>query len=295
MTLDDRDRVFPEARAVLAALLGGLDAAAPRLITDVYVTGSIALGDGKPGQSDLDVVLVRDASADNTATMAALGPVMTSLRKTHPRPMVDGIVLSHADLAAGPDELVGPRPFLIDGKVNLGEQSSSRNPVTWQTLAQCGITWRGTPLADIALWQDPDALDAWVRRNLLSYWRPWRASSDRLFSRMGVVSLHPWFSEWGVLGVTRLHYTLATGRITSKHASGTYALETFPDRWHRILREAMRYRERRREGAMYRGNPLARRRDARGYVAMVIADALGTGHPQPPHLRPSEPRSRSAR
>lgn len=44
---------------------------------------------------------------------------------------------------------------------------------------------------------------------------------------------------WGVLGVTRLHYTLATGMVTSKAGAGAYALETFPERWHRILREAV--------------------------------------------------------
>jgi hypothetical protein len=266
--------VFPEARAVLNALLGALDASAPGLITDLYVTGSIALGDGRPGQSDLDVVLVRDEAADNAATLAALLPAMQMLVTSHRKPIVDGLVVSRADLAAGPEGIVGPRPYLIDGKASLGEESSGRNPVTWQTLAQCGIAWRGTPLAELPLRQDDAALKAWVRGNLESYWRPWRASSDRLFSRMGVVSLHPWFSEWGVLGVTRLHYTLATGRITSKYGAGCYALETFPARWHRIVHEALHYRERKREGAMYRGNILARRRDARNYVAMVIEDAL---------------------
>jgi hypothetical protein len=269
-------RVFPKARAVLDALLRNLDDAAPGLIRDVYITGSIALGDGRPGQSDLDVVLVRDGGADNAATMAALEPTPGALRQTHPRPMIDGLVLSRADLAAGPGDMTGPRPFLIDGVARLGDESSGRNPVTWRTLEQCGITWRGTPAGELDLARDPAALLAWVRGNLESYWRPWRASSDRLLSRMGVVSLHPWFSEWGVLGATRLHYTLATGDITSKDGAGAYALETFPDRWHRILHEALRYRERRREGARYRARPLARRRDARDYVAMVIADALGT-------------------
>lgn len=259
---------------MLDALLGALDEASPGLIRDAYITGSIALGDGRPGQSDIDVVLVRAAGADNAATMAALEPAMQILRKTYPRPMVDGIVLSRADLAAGPDALDGPRPVIFDGGVSLETGGSARNPVTWRTLDQCGITWRGTPIDEIALWRDPAALDAWVRGNLGSYWRPWWASSHRLLSRMGMRSLHPWFPEWGVLGVTRLHYTLATGDITSKYDAGTYALETFPDRWHRILREALRYRERRREGAMYRKNPLARRRDARDYVAMAIDDAL---------------------
>ena len=276
----ERERIFPEARAVLDALLGALDASSPGLITDAYITGSIALGDGRPGQSDLDVVLVRDETADNAATMAALLPAMQALRGSHPKPMVDGLVLSRSDLAAGPARLIGPRPYLIDGKANLGEESSSRNPVTWRTLAQCGITWRGMPLPELPLWQDDAALRSWVRGNLESYWRPWHASSDRPLSRMGIVSLHPWFSEWGVLGVTRLHYTLATGMITSKYGAGCYALERFPARWHRILHEALRYRERRRDGAMYRGNVLARRRDAREYVAMVIDDAQkGRSHP----------------
>jgi hypothetical protein len=49
----------------------------------------------------------------------------------------------------------------------------------------------------------------------------------------------------------------------------------FPERWHRIVREAMRIRGRRTAGAMYRGNPLGRRRDAGAYVAMAIEDKLG--------------------
>ena len=43
---------------MLDALLGALDEASPGLIRDAYITGSIPLGDGRPGQSDIDVVLV---------------------------------------------------------------------------------------------------------------------------------------------------------------------------------------------------------------------------------------------
>jgi len=44
------------------------------------------------------------------------------------------------------------------------------------------------------------------------------------------------------LGVCRLHYTLATGEIASKEQAGCYGLQTFPDRWHRALNEALRIR-----------------------------------------------------
>src|SRR5690606_32708538 len=67
-------RVFPEARAVLDRLLGDLDARSPGVITEVHLFGSIALGDGRPGQSDIDLVLMRADGIDNAETMAALDP-----------------------------------------------------------------------------------------------------------------------------------------------------------------------------------------------------------------------------
>ena len=51
-----------------------------------------------------------------------------------------------------------------------------------------------------------------------------------------------WAVVWGVLGVSRLHCTLATGGIVSKYAAGLYARETFPTRWHRIVYESLRIR-----------------------------------------------------
>jgi hypothetical protein len=265
-------RVFPEATAVLELLLDGLDASAPGLITGCHIVGSIALGDGRPGQSDLDLVLVRNATADNATTMAVLKPVLAELRRERPMPSLDGMVLTDADLAAGPDAITGDRPIIFENEARLGTDASGRNPVTWQTLRQCGIAWRGRLDRD-ALWHDPARLDGWTRGNLERYWRPWLAKSNRLASRSGVVSLGEWATEWGVLGVTRLHYTLATGDITSKHGAGLYALETFPERWHPIIEEALRIRERRDGHARYR-NLFRRRHEMRNYVAMVIDDAL---------------------
>jgi hypothetical protein len=75
-----------------------------------------------------------------------------------------------------------------------------------------------------------------------------------------------------VLGVCRLHYTLATGRITSKEGAGVYALATFPPRWQRIIHECLRIR-RGTQGRSVYGTPLARRHDALDFMAMAIAEA----------------------
>jgi Domain of unknown function (DUF4111) len=81
---------------------------------------------------------------------------------------------------------------------------------------------------------------------------------------------------WGVLGVSRLHYTLATGAITSKDGAGCYARRTFDERWWRIIDECLRIRRGGHERALYR-NPLTRRRDALDYVAMAIDAAHRVG------------------
>lgn len=91
-------------------------------------------------------------------------------------------------------------------------------------------------------------------------------------TQSGLASLGAMWTEWGVLGVTRLHYTLTTGQVTSKHGAGVYAMETFPSQWHRIIREALRIRERRSGASLYR-NQLHRRRDTRDFVSMIIDSA----------------------
>lgn len=271
-------RVFAAARDVLDYLLVGIDSHASGLIVGAHITGSIALGDERPGQSDIDVVLVRDTAADNSSTMAALEPALDDLRRTHPQPMVDGLVLDMHDLENGPDHMEVERPIIFANAPWLGPDGSGRNPVTWQTLRQCGVAFRGLPLDHGSLWHDPARLDTWTRQNLESYWRPWLVRGERLAAHPELESLIDEATEWGVLGVTRLHYTLATGRVTSKHGAGEYALNAFEKRWHPIVEEAIRIREARTSPSPIPA-PQARIREIHAYMTMVIDTALEL----PPH------------
>jgi len=69
----------------------------------------------------------------------------------------------------------------------------------------------------------------------------------------------------------RLHYTLATGDLTSKHGAGVYALEAFPE-WRRLVDECLRIRRGGGTRSRYRTR-MGRRRDWPAFVDMVIADA----------------------
>jgi hypothetical protein len=76
-----------------------------------------------------------------------------------------------------------------------------------------------------------------------AYWGRLLDGVARVRSPWGLAALTPYGVVWIVTGVSRLHYTLATGEITSKDGAGRHALATFPERWHRIVREALRIRK----------------------------------------------------
>jgi hypothetical protein len=154
----------------------------------------------------------------------------------------------------------------------------------------------GPASADVAIWADPEALAAWTLGNLDGYWRRLLDRASRLPGRWGLATLTPYATVWVVTGVSRLHYTLATGEITSKEGAGRYALASFPQRWHHLAREALRIRRADQAGpgvasavtaqvreslrlragdggrSLY-ATPLARRREVLAFGDMVISDA----------------------
>ncbi len=252
-------------QAVVDDYLSAVDRAVPGLVEGFYLVGSVALGDFRPHASDVDFVAVT-ASPPSEPDLVALRRAHRSLAR---RPFLDGAYVTWQDLGAEP-ALAAPGAGVHEGR--LHRRDGGCDPVTWHTLADHGVPVRGPEPAALRVWTSRVALSAWTRRNLDDYWRVWLRRSSRLLSRPGLACVHPWGPAWGVLGVSRLHYTLATGGITSKYGAGLYARETFDPRWSRIVDECLRLR--RGDGGRpgYR-SPFARRRAALAFVAMVIEDA----------------------
>ena len=111
--------------------------------------------------------------------------------------------------------------------------------MTWATLRDIAVPVFGT-LDREALWHDPARLASWTRENVEAYWVPWLGRASKLWTPAGLAMLGRALPMWGVLGISRLHYTLATGHIASKSAAGEHAKTAFDPRWHRILDEASR-------------------------------------------------------
>jgi predicted nucleotidyltransferase len=220
----------PKIEAIVETYLSLADAEAPGLVEGLYLEGSAALGDYRPGASDVDFVAI--TAADPSAEVLAR---IHGRLGAHP---FDGFYLTWEDLRRDPAEL-GERPQAHAGRLN---RRGGVNPVTWHTLARHGLTCRGPKPGELEIWNDPAALAAWTDGNLDSYWRRLVARASRLTSPWGVGALGGYGAVWFVTGVARLHYTLATGEITSKTAAGRHALEAFPERWHRVVNEVLRLR-----------------------------------------------------
>jgi len=225
--------------------------------------------------------------------VAALGRAHTRLRNRCPRPFFDGRYVTWDELARDPRQ-AGSGPYSYEGRFQARGRGDC-DPVTWHIVASHGVRCRGPEPADLAIWTDPAALVSWTLNNFDSYWRPLLGRACRFPDPWSLTAFTSYGAVWVVLGLCRLHYTLATGTIGSKEEAGCYGIRTFPERWHRALNEALRIRRADRaradvisafseiiadlrirqapnSGSLYR-TPVARRRDVLAFAEMVIADA----------------------
>src|SRR2546421_390931 len=145
----------PLVQDIVAAYLALVDAEAPGLVQGVYLTGSLALSDFRPGMSDLDIVAVTATGCDAVA-VAAMQRTHAKLAARYRRPAVEGpyvtwTQLTHDPLAAAP----GP---YAHGRQVQPYVSRERHPVTWHTLAHHGVAVRGPQPQELDIWTDREGL-----------------------------------------------------------------------------------------------------------------------------------------
>lgn len=234
------------------------------LLAGLYVIGSAALGDFRPGRSDVDAVAVlarRPNRADRRALMLA--------QRAAPAgggPSLDAVYVIAEELRRSP-ETTEPGWWTRRRRLR-GPSMEMRNPVVWAELARHGVAIAGPPPAALGVRSDTAALAAYVRANIEDYWGRW-AQRARVPAAFGL--LRESGLAWGALGASRSHHTLATGEIVSKTAAGEAALQRFGETGRPVLERALAIR---RGGEDGDGRVCAR--EAAGllaFMATVTADA----------------------
>ena len=265
--------VHPRVQTLTQAFLANADQEAPGLVQGLYLTGSVALGDFRPHTSDVDFVIITEHHLTGD-DLGALRRAHSRTRHQVPGPQFNGVHLTWGDLNRDSAEC-GPVPSVTNGRFRA-RAGADVNPVTWHVLADHGVTVRGPHPVELDVWDEPESLRAWSLGSLDEQWRRWREKAGRLVTPRGLAALGSLAPSWSVLSVSRLHFTLKTGEITSKSGAGRYALHAFPERWQRIVNECLRVRRGAQAPSLYE-SALARRRAALDYIEMVLDDALRPG------------------
>lgn len=203
--------------------LDAVDAAAPGLIRALYVTGSVALGDYHPGRSDIDFMAftARPLTDEDVAMLREVHASLTAPKH------YDGNYVGWHELPHVPDD-EPPRPHLVDGELRT-DDCHELTPSTWTEFRQYAIAVRGPAASALRVSITRQRLHEWNLGNLNGYWDGWASAAASYLERRDPAAILDDAEVvcWGALGAARLHYTLATGDITSKSGAGRYALEHF--------------------------------------------------------------------
>lgn len=252
---------------VVEDYLADLEATVPGLVDGCYLTGSVALGDFHPAWSDVDFVTVVRQEPDEVQRVL-LADVHERLTARYPKPRFEGYYLRWSDLASPPDHATTLGLHARGGVMHSGPNWVP-SILVWHELAEHGLHVQGPSLERKHIARDPQALREWCLASLENHWTPWWFRSARLASSAGLGSLGTWAPASGVLGVTRVHYMLSTGRVTSKCGAGEWALGVCEPQWQRLLEECLRIRNRPTKPSLYR-NPFSRRRDALAFMDLLM-------------------------
>lgn len=231
----------------------------PDLINAFYIHGSIALGAFNPACSDIDFVamLNRHCTIDD---MNSLREVHYLLRKKYPKWKMDGCYLQWDDWGKSAEE-ISPHPYMNDVFHPVSQEGAGW--VTWWLLKHCGEAIVGIDPKTLDFVVDWDIFSVDIHNNLNSYWIRFIRDPRRmawLFSDYGV--------QWSILGILRQFYTLREHEIISKLAAGEYGLSYLPERWHRIIQEAIFLQEQ-KPSSLYRSR-IHRFLDARQFLQNLI-------------------------
>lgn len=243
-----------------------LELAPPGLVTGLYLRGGIGFGEWIPGQSDVDFVATLD-HRPSVAEVSELEAAHGSLAEAHPDVPFDGPHVLASDLASDPEGCPDV-PWILARLFEVKVPGDAL--VAWHELAWHGVTVSGPPIESLGIWTSHARLLDSTRNNLDTYWR----STAEAVTAMPSEAAHEWACCWCVLGVARLHHLLVTGDMTTKSAAGRWGLEFYPERFGRVLREALRIREGGPEE--YADESTARGLDTAEFTSYVVE--AGTTH-----------------
>lgn len=198
-----RPDMLPRAvETVVTDYLRRLGAERLPTLHDLYLVGSVALDDFRPGASDIDFVAVVEADLSEEAC-EGLARVYAGLNEAG-GPLLDGPYLTVEALRRLPTDYASA-PFSLEGRFRRGEVCREVNPAVWRCLALHGRMVLGPPPAELGIADDGEVLRAYQVDNLRTYWSRWIEQAETALSAKAPgEDANATALAWGVLGVARI-------------------------------------------------------------------------------------------
>jgi hypothetical protein len=232
----------------------------PGFLEAFYIVGSIALDEFNPHFSDVDFIAVTSHSATEKE-VETLREIHQKVERSFPHWKLSGAYLLPADLGKQSRE-IGERIVFHDGKLQP-QADFEANPITWWILKNGGIPALGVDPSELSITVDENYLVTWTVGNMNTYWKSWTRQPGKLIAMMS-----DWGIQWTVLGVARQFYTVHEKKVITKQRSAEYLLTVVPEKWHRILREAIRIRTKSPD-PLYRSR-IVRMREAVNFMKYIF-------------------------
>jgi hypothetical protein len=240
--------------------LAQVESRLPGLLYGFYVVGSLALESFDEKFSDVDFVALL-TRLPAPVELETLREIHRRVEKAIPRWKLSGSYLLVEDLGRHENQ-IPLRPYYHDSRLHPAGRFEL-NPITWWVLKNHAIPLRGPAPQELPFEVDWAGLVAWTRQNMNTYWISWTRRLDGF-----LVLLTDWGIQWTVLGVLRQFYTLRENRVTTKVKAGEYALTCLPERWHRLVQEALNIRLG-QKGSAYRWR-VSRASEATRFLRYII-------------------------
>ncbi|MFC7370592.1 aminoglycoside adenylyltransferase domain-containing protein [Fictibacillus iocasae] len=264
-TIDDI-KLPAKVHEVLRTYFHAMNSELPDLLSSFYVIGSLSLGAFIEGRSDIDFVAVTKRPLSEPEILQ-LQRIHRMLKKQCKSAGLDGKYTVEEHLF-GFGETAYLSPYFNDGRL-IGFELFDRGSIDAYRLKKYGLVIIGRPIESYQLPENWTYLKEKTLDNVNTYWTAWKERcSIKTSLEFPASLLSKSFIEWGVLGVTRLYFTLNEEDIISKAGAGEYALHHVPVKHHRILKEALRIRN--GSQVAYYKSVFARRKEMLEYMTFVI-------------------------